>query len=125
MPPQIAKGLEPLHIVSFDSQGGGSLGVLPLGDVGRMEQSLPLLHAHSGGLSFKQTGAFNLFFSVMWLFWNFSFYFKTYINKLSCSILTLYNTQFQLQGEKIYIFLIKNLKNLKRLSYPFTCTFKV
>ena len=27
---------------------GGSLGVLPLGDVGRKDHSLPLLHAHSG-----------------------------------------------------------------------------
>lgn len=56
MPTQIAKGLSTNYglnhftLFSFDSQGGGSLGVLPLGDVGRMEQSLPLLHAHSGGL---------------------------------------------------------------------------
>ncbi|KAL9973088.1 hypothetical protein ACROYT_G019500 [Oculina patagonica] len=32
---------------NVDAGGGGTLGVLPLGDVGRKEQSLPLLHAHS------------------------------------------------------------------------------
>ncbi|XP_020609920.1 coronin-1B-like [Orbicella faveolata] len=34
-------------VFNVDAGGGGSLGVLPLGDVGRKEQSLPLLHAHS------------------------------------------------------------------------------
>ncbi|KAJ7357667.1 Coronin-7 [Desmophyllum pertusum] len=32
---------------NVDAGGGGSLGILPLGDVGRKEQSLPMLHAHS------------------------------------------------------------------------------
>ena len=106
-------------LFSFDSQGGGSLGVLPLGDVGRMEQSLPLLHAHSGGLSIKQTGAFNLFFSGI----SISILRHTLTSYLAQYWLcTIHNFNFKVK--KIF-FYIKNIKNLKRLSYPFTCTFKV
>lgn len=36
-----------LILLSFFSKGG-SLGVLPLGEKGRKDHSLPLLHAHSG-----------------------------------------------------------------------------
>ena len=32
---------------------GGSLGVLPLGEKGRKDHSLPLLHAHSGMYHFS------------------------------------------------------------------------